>query len=76
MCFVSEFFLTYSCIFQVVSNDEDWHSVDYEQASQEKSHYAISAWGGSSANHPSVLLLMITMILLASFFSSQVRNPE
>ncbi|XP_037777342.1 inter-alpha-trypsin inhibitor heavy chain H4-like [Penaeus monodon] len=59
---------------QVVSNDEDWHSVDYEQASQEKSHYAISAWGGSSANHPSVVLLMITMILLASIFSSQTSG--
>lgn len=57
---------------QVVSNDEEWH--DYEPASQEKSHYATIAWGGSCANYPSVPLLMITMILLTSIFASQTSE--
>ncbi|XP_063586568.1 inter-alpha-trypsin inhibitor heavy chain H3-like [Penaeus indicus] len=59
---------------QVVSNDEEWQSFEYEQPSREHSHFAVGAWGGSSVNLPSVPLLMITMILLASIFSSQTSG--
>ncbi|XP_042864151.1 inter-alpha-trypsin inhibitor heavy chain H4-like [Penaeus japonicus] len=59
---------------QVVSNDEEWHSMDYDQASQEKSHYAIGDLSGSCANYPSFSLIMISLAFLARIFSSQASD--